>query len=126
MERVHLLVVEDDLAVQRAIKKALAAAAVGLRSTLATSGDEAIALFNGEGKFEYQAVLTDINLLGSLNGWDVALAARKIDPSVPIIYMSGDRTDEWASKGVSNSIMLSKPFSLDRLLTAISQLTNAR
>ena len=124
MERVHFLVVEDDLAVQRAIKKALAA--VGLRSTLSTSGDEAIALFNDEGKFEYQAVLTDINLLGSLNGWDVALAARKIDPSVPIIYMSGDRTDEWASKGVSNSIMLSKPFSLDRLLTAISQLTNAR
>ena len=31
---------------------------------------------------------TDINLLGRLDGWEVAKQARKIDPSIPIIYMT--------------------------------------
>jgi hypothetical protein len=36
--------------------------------------------------------------------------------------MSGKDVDDWASKGVPNSIMLAKPFAPAQLVTAISQL----
>ena len=39
--------------------------------------------------------------------------------------MSGAHADEWASKGVPNSIMLAKPFAAAQLVTAVSQLLNA-
>jgi hypothetical protein len=38
--------------------------------------------------------------------------------------MSGVHADEWASKGVPNSVMLAKPFAPAQLVTAVSQLLN--
>jgi hypothetical protein len=38
--------------------------------------------------------------------------------------MSGASADDWASKGVPNSIMLSKPFAPAQLVTAVSNLLN--
>ena len=42
-----------------------------------------------------------------------------------MVYMTGANADDWASKGVPNSILLSKPFAQAQLLTAVSQLLNA-
>ena len=69
--------------------------------------------------------MTDINLLGRFDGWEVARVAREIDPAFPIIYMTGAAADEYPSKGVPNSILLNKPFAPAQLLTAVSQLLNA-
>jgi CheY-like chemotaxis protein len=72
------------------------------------------------------ALVTDINLgSGELDGWDVARHAREIEPQFPVVYMSGIEADQWASKGVPNSIMLAKPFAPAQLVTAVSQLLNA-
>jgi len=60
-----------------------------------------------------------------MNGWEVARQAREIDPSFPVVYMTGAAADEWASHGVPNSILLTKPFAPAQLVTAISQLLNA-
>ena len=60
-----------------------------------------------------------------LTGWDVARHAREIDAGFPVVYMTGANADDWASKGVPNSILLSKPFAQAQLLTAVSQLLNA-
>jgi len=80
-------------------------------------------LDSADGK--YRALVTDINLgRDKLNGWDVARHAREIDPGFPVIYMSGDSAEDWASKGVPNSVMLSKPFAPAQLVTAVSQLLN--
>jgi hypothetical protein len=49
----------------------------------------------------------------------------EIDPNFPIVYMSGKEPEDWASKGVPNSIMLAKPFAPAQLVTAVSQLLNA-
>ena len=38
--------------------------------------------------------------------------------------MSGDSAADWASAGVPNSIMLTKPFAPAQLVTAVSQLLN--
>jgi DNA-binding response OmpR family regulator len=74
---------------------------------------------------KYRALVTDINLIGRLDGWEVARAARDIEPDFPIVYMSGKDAVCWASKGVPDSIMLAKPFAPAQLVTGVSQLLNA-
>ena len=74
---------------------------------------------------KYRAIVTDINLRGKMDGWEVAQHAREIDPEFPVIYMSGAATADWASKGVPNSIMLAKPIAPAQLVTAIAGLLNA-
>ena len=82
-------------------------------------------LDSAEGK--YRALVTDINLgREKLDGWEVARHAREIDPAFPVVYMSGDSAEDWASKGVPNSIMLAKPFAPAQLVTAVDQLLNGR
>ena len=69
-------------------------------------------------------VITDIRLGKGPDGWDVARRAREVNPSIPIIYMSGDSAHEHASRGVPDSKMLQKPFAPAQLVTAISTLLN--
>jgi len=75
---------------------------------------------------KYRALVTDINLgPDKMEGWEVAKHAREISPGLPVVYMSARATGDWTSKGVPNSIMLSKPFAPAQLVTAVSQLLNA-
>lgn len=72
----------------------------------------------------YSALVTDIHLLGRFNGWEVARAAREVNPAFPVIYMSGVAADQWPVEGVPKSIVLSKPFASAQLVTAVSQALN--
>lgn len=119
---ISVLVVEDDQLVQATIEEALSDG--GFESSIVASGEEAIALLQDD-KVQFRAVVTDVNLLGKLDGWEVARAAREIDPTMPVIYMTGSHSDDWSSKGVPNSILLAKPFAPAQLVTAISNLLNA-
>jgi CheY-like chemotaxis protein len=117
-----ILVVEDDQAVQSLVEEALSDG--GFEPAIASSGEEAVTLLK-EGKSKYRVLMTDINLgRGKMDGWEVARHAREIDPEFPIVYMTGDSAGEWASKGVPNSIVLTKPFAPAQLVTAVSQLLN--
>jgi DNA-binding response OmpR family regulator len=117
-----ILVVEDDHLVQGIVAEAMAEA--GFEVVVASSGEQATGLLDAsEGKF--RALVTDINLgRDKLSGWDVARHAREIDPDFPVVYMSGDSAEDWASQGVPHSIMLAKPFAPAQLVTAVSQLLN--
>lgn len=121
-ESPEVLVIEDDQDIQSIVEEALTEG--GFESAIAASGEEAVKLLEGN-KAKYRALLTDINLLGRLDGWEVARVARELDPSFPVVYMSGKDAEDWASKGVPNSIMLSKPFAPAQLVTAVSQLLNS-
>ena len=90
----------------------------------AASGEEAVTLLKGH-KDKYRALVTDINLKGRMNGWEVAQHAREIEPEFPVVYMSGAAAADWTSKGVPNSIMLAKPFAPAQLLIAVSNLLNS-
>lgn len=94
-----------------------------LSPAIAASGEEAVTLLKGRSD-NYRALVTDISLRGKIDGWEVARQAREIDPQFPVVYMSGASADDWASRGVPNSIMLSKPFAPAQLVTAISNLLN--
>ncbi|HZP99554.1 MAG TPA: response regulator [Reyranella sp.] len=69
--------------------------------------------------------MTDISIDGKVNGWDVAAKLRETNPALPVVYMSGAHAEDWASKGVPNSVMLAKPFAPAQLVTAVAQLLNS-
>ena len=117
-----ILVVEDDPIIQNLIDDALSDG--GFDVDIASTGEEAVILL-AAGKKAYRALVTDINLPGKLDGWEVSRRAREIDADCPIVYVSGDSGADWASKGVPNSIMLTKPFAPAQLVTAVSQLLNS-
>jgi len=119
---VIILVVEDDQLIQTMVGEALTDG--GFEPAITASGEEAITLLQVN-KSKYRGLVTDINLLGRADGWEVARAAREIDPAMPVIYMTGTHGEEWASKGVPNSVLLSKPFAPAQLVTAIANLLNA-
>ncbi|WP_213741508.1 response regulator [Bradyrhizobium sp. dw_411] len=119
---VVILVVEDDQAIQGLIEEALSDG--GFEITIASSGEQAVELLS-DANPQFRALVTDINLgRDRMDGWDVARQARESRPDMPIIYMTGDSADEWASKGVPNSILLTKPFAPAQLVTAVAQLLN--
>ena len=121
-DQLVILVIEDDQAIQSIVDEALTEG--GFEPAIAASGEEAVTLLKG-GLTKYRALVTDIGLRGRMDGWEVAQQAREIDPAFPIIYMSGAHAEDWASKGVPNSIMLAKPFAPAQLVTAVSQLLNS-
>ena len=118
-----ILVVEDDPLIHVIVEETLGDG--GFELVIASSGENAVELLDAsDGK--YRALVTDINLgRDKITGWEVARHAREIDPSFPVVYMSGDSAEDWASQGVPGSIMLSKPFAPAQLVTAVSQLLNA-
>ncbi|MDB5639034.1 MAG: two-component response regulator [Bradyrhizobium sp.] len=116
-----ILIVEDDEAIQSLVEEALSDG--GFEPAVAASGEEAVTLLKGRTS-EYRALVTDINLRGKMDRWEVAQQARQIDPEFPIVYMSGKSAADWASKGVPNSIMLEKPFAPAQLVTAVANLLN--
>jgi DNA-binding response OmpR family regulator len=120
-DQLVILVIEDDHAIQGIVEDALTDG--GFEPAIAASGEEAVTLLKG-GQTKYRALVTDINLLGRIDGWEVARQARQIDPAFPIIYMTGAAADQWASHGVPNSILLTKPFAPAQLVTAVSNLLN--
>ncbi|QDP27101.1 response regulator [Bradyrhizobium cosmicum] len=117
-----ILVVEDEALLQSFVADALHDG--GFEAVVASSGEEAVILLkvhNGQ----YLALVTDIDLKGKMDGWKVAQHAREIQPEFPIVYMSGAAAADWTSKGVPDSVMLSKPFAPAQLLTALANLLNS-
>jgi DNA-binding response OmpR family regulator len=117
-----ILVVEDDQGIQSLIEETLTDGGFG--SAIVASGEEAVTLLRGH-KGKYRALVTDINLKGTMDGWAVAQQAREIEPDFPVVYMSGAAAADWTSRGVPNSVMLEKPFAPAQLLTAVSTLLNS-
>jgi len=115
-----ILLVEDDQLIQNMVEEALTEG--GFEVSIFASGEEAVAALNHK---TFRAVVSDIHLSGKMQGWDVARVAREIDPTLPIIYITGKAAEEWSSKGVPNSVLLTKPFAPAQLVTAVSQLLNA-
>ena len=116
-----VLVVEDDQTIQGLVVEALSDG--GFEAAIAASGEEAVTLLRGN-RNHYRALVTDINLLGTIDGWEVAKQAREIDSALAVIYITAAHADRWASHGVPDSVLLTKPFAPVQLVTAVAQLLN--
>lgn len=94
----------------------------GFKTTLCISGERAI---ESLARLNFRVLVTDVNLgANKLNGWDVAKHARETDANIGVIYMTGHAAEEWASHGVPNSVLITKPFAPAQLVTAVSNLFN--
>jgi len=121
-QEVFILVVEDEVFIQALVEDALIEG--GYRVHVISSGDEALKCLDVQ-EPEFRALVTDVNLgSNKIDGWELARKAREINPELPIVYMTGDSAADWASRGVPNSVLLSKPFAPAQLVTAVSQLLN--
>jgi CheY-like chemotaxis protein len=118
----RILVVEDDDLIQSVVQETLEDG--GFEIHIASSAKQAVEKLDGAGG-KYRVLVTDINLgPDNVDGWEIARHAREFDPAFPVVYMSGDSAEDWASKGVPHSIMPSKPFARAQLVTAVCQLLN--
>lgn len=61
-------------------------------------------------------LVTDIRLTGSVTGWDVADAYRKVSPATKIVYCSGNSPNPL--KQLTGSTFLPKPCQMDLILKA--------
>jgi CheY-like chemotaxis protein len=122
MNSLVVLVVEDDLLIQSVIEEVLQDG--GFEAVVVETGQKALGLL-GDNPQHYRALVTDINLMGDVDGWQVANQAREANPAIPVVYMTGAAVEQWASHGVPNSVLLAKPFAPAQLVTAVSQLLNA-
>ncbi len=95
----------------------------GYDVTVVSTGEEAIKLLDAD-EPKYRALVTDVNLGRKVDGWDVARRAREINADTGVVYITGHGAADWASRGVPNSIVLTKPFAPAQLITAVSQLIN--
>ena len=116
-----ILVVEDEPPIQLELEGALHDG--GYSTDVQSSGEAAIAKL--EGAPEIRALITDINLLDEITGWEVARRAREIFPDLPVVYVTSMAAEQWTSQGVPKSILIQKPFAPAQITTAISQLLTA-
>ncbi|MCK1333069.1 response regulator [Bradyrhizobium sp. CW9] len=118
---VLILVVEDDQLVRDLVTDALSDG--GFTIEVSVSGEDAVKLLLSDAT-KYRALITDINLFGTVDGWQVGHRARELNPDIPVIYMTGAAADQWSAHGVPNSILLSKPFAPAQIVAAVAQLLN--
>ena len=117
----NILIVDDEMLILHMMESALEDG--GFKVILASSGERAIQMLDAQ-KPPFRAVITDVNLGREKSGWDVAKHAREIDPEIAVIYVTGHGANDWASHGLPKSILLTKPFAIAQLLTAVSSLLN--
>jgi DNA-binding NtrC family response regulator len=113
-----VLVVEDESAIREILVDTIRDA--GFEIVEAASADVAVQLLE---LTRLQLVVTDINLPGNLNGIDLAFAARKSRPDIPVIFMSGlPAMLEKAQTLGGPTAFLQKPFNLQLLMDEICRL----
>lgn len=117
-----ILYVEDEILIQDLLEVALRDA--GYEVVTASSGAEALdRLQTLSGTLH--GLVTDINLPGGIGGWEIGRHARGLNPTLPIVYVSGASEHEWTAEGVPHSVMVAKPFAAAQVVVAISSLMNA-
>src|SRR3954471_11211310 len=102
-----LLLVEDEGLIRHDLKEALVEA--GYDVIEAGNGTKALSEFAANTS-RIRGLITDVNLGKGPDGWEVARRGRELIPDLPVVYLSGHGSADWPSKGVPNSLIVSKPF----------------
>jgi signal transduction histidine kinase/CheY-like chemotaxis protein len=112
-----VLLVEDEAAVRRAIRRMLERS--GYRVLEAEDGNEALASYGSE---PIDLLLTDLVMPGGMTGVDVARRLREGAADLPVLYITGYGAEVLDERGLATQAgasLLAKPFSEDDLLGAV-------
>jgi CheY-like chemotaxis protein len=118
--KLTILVVEDEWLVRLPIVEFLVGAECEVIE--AATGEEAVAMLRQRDGFD--AVVTDIQLGGSVDGWDVGEVSRETHPNIPVVYTSGAAMIP--ERCVAGSIFLQKPYDPAVVLNACQTFSEAR
>ena len=122
MQAPTILLVEDEALIVEILTAEFAD--TGFEVVVANDGNRAIAELDADAA-RFKAVVTDIRLGKGPDGWDVGRRARELVSDMSVVYVSGDSTHDWSSKGVPESVVILKPFAPTQLVTAVSTLITA-
>ena len=111
-----VLVVEDEFFLRYGIANALREA--GYTVVECGSGEEAVALCRS--KLPIDVLFTDINLGGSVSGWEVAERFRMDQPDGVVLYTSANGVD--TKRSCPDSMFVAKPYLHDDILSVCGQL----
>ena len=118
-QRLRILLVEDQPAVLNILQRILEAENHVV--TPAKTGDEAASIFQAG---DFDALITDIDMPGQLQGTDLAIHVRLKDTSLPVIFLSGHPQIENLKQNEDMGIWLQKPIARADLISAIRNATN--
>ncbi|MDX1964108.1 MAG: response regulator transcription factor [Pirellulales bacterium] len=120
----HILIVEDDPHIARALKLNLEAE--GYDASISADGQTALALL-GESSTTIDLVILDLMLPG-LSGYAVCESLRNRQCEIPIVILSARTLTEDRVRGFDSGadVYLHKPFDLEELLSVVRNLLNRR
>jgi GAF domain-containing protein/anti-sigma regulatory factor (Ser/Thr protein kinase) len=110
-----ILVIDDEVSVLDIVAEVLSAR--GHAVTVAPGGREGLLSFSSGG---YDLVMTDLGM-PDMNGWDVLRAVKESRPATPVLVLTGWGDTAAAPSGARPDGVLTKPFHLKRLATAVSE-----
>ncbi len=114
----HVLLVEDEPTLRRAVTRILSGA--GMEVTAARSGDEALRHLESD---RPDLLVTDV-VMPLMSGFELARRARTLHPGLPILLVSGYAGDEGVPEDLQDDIhFLPKPFRREELLEALGTLS---
>ena len=118
-----ILLVEDEPTVRNLVKEMLSR--FGYRTFVAEGGSQAIALFEQHAG-EIKLLLTDV-IMPHMSGRELAVALRRMDRNLKILYMSGYTADEIATRGLVNAkpLLVQKPFNAETLARRVREVLDA-
>lgn len=115
--RPTVLVVEDEPLLRELVVEELVEA--GFEVIAAADGHDALTALSDRTALD--VLFTDIRLPGSVDGWEIARAARSRHPRIQVVYASGYTVDRSAQ--VPDSIYLTKPYLPAEVISRIRQQT---
>lgn len=115
---VWVLLVEDESLIAEVIGMALEDRGYGV--VIAADAAEAIRHLTSGPAFDL--LFTDINLPGDMDGAELAVRAREINPGLPVIFASGRWTLLEKLQSFPHSTVLPKPYSVTRACAAVEDL----
>ena len=111
----HVLLVDDDILIQKALKTALARDQIN--TTAVTSGNEALLLLK---KHSYDTIIVDL-IMPDIDGFELIRQIRSNRIFTPIIILSGreEEHNKILGLGLGADDYLTKPFSINLLVSKI-------
>lgn len=113
-----VLLVEDDPGVRKLVETALADR--GLQVFCAADDRTAQRILEREAA-QIGVLIADVHLGASVTGYDVARRARKLNPRIEVVYITGRSldSDRFEAQG---GVLMPKPFDIDNLSDVVQAL----
>ena len=119
----RLLLVEDEDPVRLVAERALTRA--GYTVTTARDGEEGLELVQADPS-AFDMVVSDV-AMPTMDGPTMARAIRKIDPNLPVLFMSGYAEEQLRKEiGIADMFFIPKPFSVQQISDKVGEVLGKR